>query len=786
MNQNDSKKLLEDLLLAISTENVASILERYNFSNDDWKPYGGRQKNWDIVSNQQTNAVGALTEIITNAIDAVLCRKAYEGGITDLASDRAPQSMQEAVRKFYGVTEGKLSSLEANQLTDLATESIWVGVKRKRKGARCPTITIVDFGEGQSCNDFPKTFLSLSETNKEGIGFVQGKFNMGSTGSIRFCTESDITRGHYKLIVSKRYDGEEWGWTLIRVSQVQEGKKLPVVEYLMPNGEIPSFKQTAISAFGSTEVGEISQGSVVRLYEYDIGPNARAVDFGLYYALTLNLLDCALPIKTYDFDAKPSHGRGRLRSKGIAERTFSGMAVMLNTDFKDPSDQDPEIPEQKPDARTTEFVHLVGDVYDGELGSVKILATGVSELPEFMKDSRKRIFYTINGQTHATENAGFLNRSTVRLGDLQNHLIVNVQCENMDKTALTTIFMGNREQKVNTRLSRKLDEILQKQLKEDSKLREYKAIIRRRRATQIVENDKETKKLLSDLIVQDPQIRELLGLGSVAIDKSKAPGGKQKWTEGKRFPTFLDPLNVEKNGEKYIKRLPIDGYRQIKCATDASNDYLSRSNSPGWVYPPVMDVGARREASLHNGTATFTFWAPEDTMVGDELSLEIGFHDHGPRGVPLSFPLTLVATEGEKKKANKTGTKTDTRESEKPNIADPTQWVEKSDWQGFGFNEQSGAIIYEEEKGMKVYVNRNHEKLEELRRNERDSATLQLNEARFKICLGFLALAVYRHHKRKDEDGEGESAQEKARAASDAMAPYIIPLIAALGGAEQI
>ena len=782
MNQNDSKKVLEELLLAITTEDVERILQRRSFSADDWRPYGGREKNWDIVSNQQANAVGALTEIITNSIDAVLCRKAYEAGIRDLASDHAPQSMQEAVRQFYNVTEGKLSSLEASQLTDLATKSIWVGVKRKKKGAHCPTITIVDFGEGQSYNDFPKTFLSLSETNKEGIGFVQGKFNMGSTGSIRFCTEADIMRGHYKLIVSKKYNGENWGWTLIRVSQVQKGKKLPVVEYLMPNGEIPNFKGESISAFGSVEVGKICQGSVVRLYEYDIGPGARAVDFGLYHALTLNLLECALPIRTFDFDAKPSSGRGRLRAKGIAERTFSGMAVMLNTDFMDPSDQDPEIPEQKPDSRTTEFVHLVADLFDKELGSIRILATGVSELPDFMKGSRKRVFYTINGQTHATENASFLNRTSVKLGDLQNHLIVNVQCENMDKTALTAIFMGNREQKVNTRLSRELDELLQRQLRGDSKLREYQAIIRRRRAAQIVEDDKETRKLLSDLIVQDPAIRELLGLGSLAIDKGKSPGGKRKWTDGKRFPTFLDPLNVAKRNGGYKKNVPIGGYRQIKCATDAANDYLSRTNSPGWIYPAMPRGGARRKGSLYNGTATFTFWAPDSAKVGDEFPLEIGFHDHGPRGTPLYFPLTLVITEEEMPNKKEGGKKTDTKEVRKPNLADPTQWVEKVGWEEFQFNEKSGAAVLEGEDGMKVYINRDHERLEELRMRESDQAVLQLNEARFKVCLGFLTLAVYRHHRQKDE----ELADEKARSASDAMAPYIVPLITALGGAEQI
>lgn len=782
MTQDDYKKLLESLLSSVSTEDVREVIEQWGFTEDDWQPYGRREKNWDTVSNQQTNAVGALTEIITNSIDAVLSRKAYESGIEDLTSDQAPQSMQDAVRRFYRITEGKLSSWETNQLTELAKKSILIGIKRKRKGGTCPTITVVDYGEGQTPEDFPKTFLSLSEANKEGIGFVQGKFNMGSTGSIRFCTEADISKGHYKLIVSKRYDGQLWGWTLIRVSKVQEGKKLPVVEYLMPNGEIPKFESESIKAFGDDSIGEIRQGSLVRLFDYDIGGGAHAVDFGLYYALTLNLLECALPVRIYDFGAKPAEGRGELRARGIADRTFSGMGVMLNADFSDPSQQDPDIPEQRPGKPTTEFVHLVADLSHETLGEIKILATGRSELPDFLQKSRKRIFYTINGQTHATENAGFLNRAKVKLGDLQNNLIVNVQCEHMDKTALTSIFMGNREQKADNRLSRELDELLQQHLSRDSKLREYQNIIRRRRAAQIIEENEETKKMLSDLLAQDPAIRELLGLGSAAINLSPTPGGREEWTEGKQFPTFLKPLNVQRKDLRFVKELPINTYRQIKCGTDAVNDYLSRTNSPGRIECTLKPSEAPRSASLRNGTATFTFTPPSNAKVGDSILLEIGFDDDGPRGTPLTFPLTLKIAEAEEPRKSKPGQRSETRKTTKPSVADPTRWIGRDDWNEFGFNEKSGADVREGPEGIEVCVNRDHERLAEMRAKTTNPAILQLNESRFKICLGFLTLAVYRMHSRDNE----EEASERARSASDAIASYILPLIKILGGAEQV
>ncbi len=776
ITQDESRKLLESLLSSVSTEEVAKIIEKCGFTEADWRPYGNHENNWGTVSSQQANPVGALTEIITNSIDAVLSRKAYESGIKKLTSDQAPQSMQDAVREFYEINEGKLSSLEPNERTELAKKSILIGIKRKRKGGAYPTITVVDFGEGQTPENFPETFLSLSKTNKEGIGFVQGKFNMGSTGSICFCTESDITKGHYKLVASKRYNGKLWGWTLIRVSKVLEGKKLPIVEYLMPDGEIPNFEAESIKAFGDDDVGEIQQGSLVRLFDYDIGKPAHNVDFGLYHALTLNLLECALPIRIYDFDATPTTSKGGLRERGIADRTFSGMGVMLNADFKDSSQQDPEIQKLKPKERTTEFVHLVAKESHEELGEIKILATGLSELPGPLKNSNKRIFYTINGQTHAMKNASFLNSPRVKLGDLQNHLIVNVQCEHMDKTALTSIFMGNREQKRDNRLSRKLDKLLQERLSDDQKLRKYSGIIRLRRAAQRVEEDEETKQMLSDLIAQDPAFRELLGFGGTVPGRDQRPGGEKEW-EGKQFPTFLKPLNIKKVGDRFVKELPINTHRQIKCGTDAANDYLTRTNSPGWIECTLKPSEASWSASLHNGTATFTFNPPSTAQVDDKIFLKIGFGDYGPLRKPLIFPVHLEITEPEKTQIKKGGKPTKTKETVKPSVPDPTEWVKKKDWEDFDFNERSGAAIREGEE-IKIHVNQDHERLAEMRMNESDEAVSKLNESRFRICLGFLTLAVYKYYKKEDE----EQASDRARSVSDAIASIIFPLIRTLGG----
>lgn len=287
MDYGDYKVLALSLLAANSAAEVKAIVgaashRQFFGAAANWRNYGDEDKNWDRAGSQQNNAIGALTELITNAQDAVLTRKAKESGIEDLRSKQAPQTMFEAVKRFFPqAVEGRLHSLSAVALTDLAEKTIVVGVKRvDRRQTTCPNYTIVDFGEGQTPKEFPNTFLSLSKSNKEGIPFVQGKFNMGSTGCLRFCTRSDHALGRYKLIISRRYDGGLWGWTLIRIRSPRDQEDLPVVEYFAPAGEIPEFEADYIDPFPLPEYGRLTNGgTIVKLYEYDVG--GRAIGLGL-------------------------------------------------------------------------------------------------------------------------------------------------------------------------------------------------------------------------------------------------------------------------------------------------------------------------------------------------------------------------------------------------------------------------------------------------------------------------------------------------------------------------
>ena len=173
----------------------------------------------------------------------------------------------------------------------------------------------------------------------------------------------------------------------------------------------------------------------------------------LYNALTVNLIDCALPVYLCDFDASPTKGKGQLRAEGIAARAFGGLNVVLRAEMADGSPKDDELPETSSQKTKTEWVHQVEDIRHEDLGRFKVIATAVNQLQDFLLNQPARVFYTINGQTHAVEQASFLNQR-VNLPDLRNHVLINVVCDEMNKSALATIFMTDRERKTNNELSR--------------------------------------------------------------------------------------------------------------------------------------------------------------------------------------------------------------------------------------------------------------------------------------------------------------------------------------------
>ncbi len=769
-----SKLIANKFLGALSADDVNRFMESQpEFSADEnWKPYGGADKNWDRVSVQTSQPVGALAELIINSIDAILMRRAKEEQI-DFYGESAPQDMSEAVKHFFPkVQEGRLALLSPNQRTDLAEKSVLIGIKRTgRRNDICPNYTIVDFGEGQNHTDFGKTFLSLGEKNKEGIPFVQGRFNMGSTGSIPFCTRADIRAGMYKFILSKRttYGSDGlWGWTLIRVRGVREGEDLPVVEYFCPDGEIACFETDEIKAFGREDIGVvINGGSIVKLYEYDIGPRARAVDIGLYDALTTNLINCALPVRLYDFDAQPT--RSGLRAEGIAPRTFSGMNIVLKSD------------DERSEESEVDLENVIENSENSDLGTIRISYFGLKKMKDYLRKQPYRMFYTINGQSQSADRASLLRKA--RLDDLRNHLIVQIDCNAMDNTARAAVFKSDRERMADIGLTRELKKIIIDALAGSGELREYAREIKNRRISEQIEEQTD-KEFLSNLVKDNPDLQELFDVGSIVDSQIATSGGEDQY-EGKLFPTYLTPTHLE---EGNVKSVPINSYRRIECRTDAQNDYLIRDANRGEFIHPSPDI-LPHSGSLRNGKFRIKVITPAGAKVGDEIAVQFGFDDSNPeRTDPLTFDVMIKIASAEETQRNPPGDETDTNNQERPAREFPNiEWVEQEYWDEHNYNEESGGHVSRGET-LTIYVNKANKYLLYLISKESDEGKREIIRHRFRVGVGILTLAMYKRlvsDSEDNSDGREEYDEDSVvRAASSAVAAHIVTLIASLGGGE--
>lgn len=795
MLEEKAKKLALRFLEAVTTADVDEIIDSEPdfVAPDNWQPYGGQDKNWHLVNVQTSDPVGALAELIINSIDAILMRKADELGVSENDVD-CPQNMQEAVARFFpDVIDGRLMNIDSRHRTRLAEKSILVGVKRPSKKYSYPTYTVIDYGEGQHPENFPKSLLSLGKKNKEGIPYVQGRFNMGSTGSIVFCTQANIYKGHYKFVLSRRnrvndHDGP-WGWTLIRVRRAAQGERLPVAEYFSPGEVIPSFAPEQIQSLGRSDIGLIEGGTVVKMYEYDIGPSARTVDFGLRQSLATSLLECALPVRIYDFNATPDKKRSALRSAGIADSTFSGMNITFRGVGEDASEKDAADPEDiggKSDS--LEFSHMIADnSKDPDLGRIRIYGFGLWKMPDYLESHRRkhRVFYTVNGQSQAWERASFYRRA--KLDDLRNHLIVQVDCDLMDPTARSTIFKPDRERKSDTEITRRLESIVVDSLKESGKLKEFANEIRKRRVTEEIDSDERSRDFFQSIVNNSPDLRELLGIGEQILDESSAPGTDKY--EGKKFPTYLKPTDKQLLNDG-IKEIPINTYRKIPCVTDAANDYLSREKDRGtFLCPDAKVIG--NKASLRDGKLTITVSPPSDAYVGQEIDAEFGFTDPNCLHNPLVFTAKIKVASPEKTGVNPSPDPRGRKKS--PALSIPKFfWVREKNWHKFEFGNLSGAAIREND-GFEIHVNRDNRYLLDALRKEPDESNRLLIERWFLWGVGILTLSIHRKMNPDDDRSGGDSVRESdsrpdydtdsaCQDASSAIAAHIVTIIKRLGG----
>jgi hypothetical protein len=789
------------------TEVDAVLQEAGYFEHDDrnWLPLGGDDNNWSTVGNQNTNPTGALVEKFINCVDAMLIAGCWQADI-DPESEQAPKSMADAARDFFGVHNGRLDSMTAVDRGRLADNIHFVATGPKT----APNYLIIDRGEGQSPVRFPITFLSLRGKNKYGIPFVQGINNCGGSAVLRFCG----TR-KYQLIVSRRNPdcpttpGDDtrklWGFTLVRqVLPSQQRRPRPALWYLAPGGRVLSFKADAIPVLPKI-LGDrgkaptayhdpLPYGTCIKVYAYN-WPARSLATTNAREELEKYLYSLALPIRiseTRDYAAN------------YLQTTLSGLAVNIATQ-SDGDDQE----ERKRGPRIEEgFSQLPLQITLPNIGELKVAVTVYRA-----KDKEGKLFdtkrilhgvlFNLNGQVHDRASPDFI-KEKLRYGYLAKHMLVAVDCTNMNPNAQHDFFTPARDRTVDWEVKKRvIEELVHYLSQEESPLRSaLRELNARRRQEQLKDtlNDDEPVKVLEDLVRTSPALAAIFNPGNRIHNPWVPEVDTTTPFIGKRFPTFFR-LSHEPDGG-LVKTCPVNRTCRVEFETDAENGYFNRPEDPGTII--FSPQGINRAWNLRSGRVGATFTLPPNARVNDVVSVEVRVTDstqmepficrfrirvghpandeprppgpHRPRGgTSLAMPEVIPVTR-------------DGREIDsKPSV----RWDDENK-----FNELTALEIRpgDEDGKYDILVNMDNIHLVNELQRERRASEHPLITYYFKYGLTLVALGMLQEHRRRqnaqnghggeENGGHAEGAEENGKdhlaeinAACMGIASVIVPVI---------
>ena len=667
------------------------------------------------------------------------------------------------------------------------------GAKSKKEGLPC--YTFVDNGEGQRGEDFEDTFLSLSAGNKKSIPFVQGKYNMGSSGVLRYCG-----RRWFKLILSRRYDGKDgWSWTLMR-RRPYDSDSMPVAEYFIPGKtEIPSFDSDYLYPF-HTMTGQrydgvmLKTGTVVKLFDYQVG--SKFLSFrDARDTLNENLVETILPFRLLDFRQLPKTGkareaaqkRGGDRAEGVDPRPFYGMEFLLLRSHKEDGLED----EDKEVAAAGERKIFVGIIKDPDIGKVSVSAIPLKrEIPGWLSQNINRVFHTVNGQVQHKQSRGYLSRCGFPA--LKDRAVIVVDASNLTFSAHNEVWKGDREHISKTIVGERYLDRVTTAIKESTALQELQKKIARQELERA--SKAESNELFQKLVDSDRNLAELLSRRDPTIRFPASGGGEVgsetgggEWDEGKYSPTFV---RLEERFKKGGLEVPINRTRPVGARTDAENGYLNRADNPGQV---IIDDKARAmfgiREQLHDGRLTIYFEPREEALaVGDIFTFKIGLKDEAMAEIVQSEELVLRVAEKhtppptrtkKKKNKHKSGKgKTDKGKGENAPMLGLPKCIllteDGRDVDGYvverwpaDFNEHDGGVIEDlGEEGAVYKVNYDNAYHLKYRLQQRGDVALEVVIKKYILGMRILMLG-YEHALRSLQDGNGGGSEGFAEFADD-------------------
>ena len=716
-----------------------------------------------------------MVEKLVNSIDAVLMRECLARGMP-LEGPDAPQSMAEALESFFGVRYGNLANLSASERAVLARNIGLVATGSKSK----PNYTVFDRGEGQTPLSMPKTILSLSESNKLRIPFVQGEFNMGGSGALPFCGGEH----NLQLVISRRCPSianggdptsTSWGFTIVRRQDPTYGESHSIYKYLAPNGEILTFESDSlILPHGYADASlapRLEWGTVIKMFEYEMTGLKPLITQRLYYVISLLLPRPGLPVRFYEFrDYAGDH----------PESTMHGLHVRLEEDKRD------NVESGFPVAYQMKVL--------GESMSLMIYAFKKGRDKSYRRN--EGIIFTINGQTHHAISQDFFSRRNVNMSYIDDSILVIVDASIVSKRAREKLFMTSRDRTRRGELYTAIERRLQEIIRNDSKLKELRDRRRREALEDKLSDSKPLKEVLKKIIRKSPSLAALFVTGKDLSNpfKPKRVGKKETFT-GKERPEYFRLF--KRHRKPRVNERPVNRHRfRIQFETDAVDDYFDRELDPGVfaLYCNGAEV-SDSDLNLRDGVATLNISLPNDAAAGDRLSYFALVSDDLLFS-PIENEFEVVVTEADNSSSAGNGIRKppvgdDDGDRETPDYMAMPQVLEvrEEEWEKYDFSVETAlAVKNAGNDSYDFFINMDNRHLNwELKEWLAQSREPELLQSRFKYSMVLIGMAILKEAT-KDQDSyfaAHNMIPEKLVADLTAMmAPVILPMIHTLGELE--
>lgn len=785
----------QDLCLALvnadTADSVISLLSDAGYWNDEaaWRDLGDNENNFSIAGAQQSDPIAALVEKLVNSVDSRLVNECFASKI-EPESKNAPQSVREAVAQFIEHSDpkkaanGRLENWTASERREQA-KLITVAATGPKAN---PCISISDEGEGQTPDKVPLTFMSIAKSNKLRIPFVQGKFNMGGTGALRFCGGAN----RLQLVVTRRNpalaesDADmDWSFTIVRRMQPTGGERSSVYRYLAPlkspssdKGQVLRFKADSLplrpqanNAYALPQ----KHGALVKLYDYRFkGKSHILLTDGLLRQVDARLPNPALPFMMHE-----------CREYAGAPSSYSNPATGLLVRLTDDKGDNLDVGFPKYDIMAV----------DGQTFRISIFGFKESKAATYLNKS-EGVLFTVNGQSHGTLSSRFFTRNKVNLDYVADSLLVCLDCSEVGSAALEEMFMNTRESLAESDFRFAVESHLEDFLKKHPSLREFNNRRREEKIKKKLEENDSLTDTLRDVLASSPSLAALFLSGEkIKSAFNTQQVGPSSNFVGKLYPTYFRFRN-RGQGEELNRTAEMGRSLRIAFETDVEDNYFGRPKDAGSYKAEYLLEDAWVEFENHSlhlvkGHASLTVDLPEGVSSGPALRLRMTVSDdhfvdpflnHATIqlipfkekvGVKPSPPKPPVDDKGE----GQTGPS---------GIALPNAvWVEKAEWEKYDFTEKSAMSAMrastEEKPVFDFYINRDNVHLSSELKGSKGGEELLAEQ----YNIGMLLLGMSVIHK-MGASANGDDVADMIRELGDAASLVLLPMIRHLGNLDTV